>query len=145
MCIRDRPHFELQFLQQNARDAGLRDGDALIALNGVSITSRSGYADTLSASHPGDMMDVTFQRRGKQLEEHTRVRLTKLRGKTNPPAVLLFAGMPALCLALGFWVVIVRPRDVRAWLLLALMLSISALFNSFTDFWSCLLYTSRCV
>jgi sigma-B regulation protein RsbU (phosphoserine phosphatase) len=113
-----------------------REGDALIALNGVSITSRSGYADTLSASHPGDMMDVTFQRRGKQLEEHTRVRLTKLIGKTNPPAVLLFAGMPALCLALGFWVVIVRPRDVRAWLLLALMLSISALFNSFTDFWS---------
>jgi sigma-B regulation protein RsbU (phosphoserine phosphatase) len=132
----DRPHFELQFLQQNARDAGLREGDALIALNGVSITSRSGYADTLSALHPGDMMDVTFQRRGKQLEEHTRVRLTKLSGKTNPPAVLLFAGMPALCLALGFWVVIVRPRDVRAWLLLALMLSISALFNSFTDFWS---------
>ena len=131
----DQPHFKLQFLQQNARDAGLREGDTLIALNGVSVTSRSVYSDALSGSHPGDMMDVTFQGKGKQLEEHTPVRLTKLKGKTNPLAVLLFAGMPAFCLALGFWVVIVRPRDVRGWLLLALMLSIAAFFNSFTDFW----------
>jgi phosphoserine phosphatase RsbU/P len=63
------------------------------------------------------------------------VRLEELRGKTNP-LVLLFVGMPALCLSLGFWVVIVRPRDVRAWLLLALMLSLAAFFNSSTDFWS---------
>ena len=83
------------------------------------------------------MLDVTFQRKGKQLEEHTRVRLTQLKGHTNNPlALLLFAGMPALCLSLGFWVVIVRQRDVRAWLLLALMLSLAAFFNSFTDFWS---------
>ncbi len=131
----DRPHFDLQFLQQNARDAGLREGDTLIALNGVPVTSRSVYADTLSASHANEVMDVKFQRQGKRLAEHARVRLTPLRGNTHPLALLLFAGMPALCLALGFWVGIARPQDVRAWLLLALMLSIAALFNSFTDFW----------
>ena len=132
----DRPHFAMYFLQQNARAAGLRDGDALVDINGVPVTSRSVYSDQLAASHPGDMMDVKFQRKGQQLEEHTRVSLTKMTGNTNPLAVLLYAGFPAICLALGFWVVIVRPHDVRAWLLLALMLSVAALFNSFTDFWS---------
>jgi len=132
----DEPHFKLIFLERNARDAGLRQGDALIALNGVSVPSRSVYSDVLSASHPGDMMDVTFQREGKQPGEHAGVRLTERKGNTNVLAVLLFAGMPALCLGLGFWVVIMRPRDVRGWLLLALMLSLAAFFNSFTDFWS---------
>jgi hypothetical protein len=108
----------------------------VIAVNGVSVTSRSVYADALSALHAGDTMVVTFTGKGKQIEEQTRVRLTELRGKTNPLTVLLFAGVPALCLSLGFWVVIVRPRDVRGWLLLALMLSLSAFFNSSTDFWS---------
>jgi phosphoserine phosphatase RsbU/P len=131
----DQPQFKLQFLTRNARDAGLRAGDTLIALNGVSVTSRSVYADALSASHAGDTMVVTFTGKGKQIEEQTRVPLTELRGKTNP-LVLLFVGMPALCLSLGFWVVIVRPRDVRGWLLLALMLSLAAFFNSSTDFWS---------
>jgi phosphoserine phosphatase RsbU/P len=132
----DQPHFILQFLRQNARDAGLRDGDTLIAVNGVSVTSRSVYADTLSASHPGDAMVVTFKGKGKQIEEQTGVRLTELRGTIDPLAMLFFAGMPALCLSLGFWVVIIRPRDVRGWLLLALMLSLAAFFNSSTDFWS---------
>ena len=48
----DRPHFELEFLDQNAQEAGLREGDVLIALDGVPVTSRSVYADTLSASIP---------------------------------------------------------------------------------------------
>jgi len=69
-----QPHFKLQFIRQNARDAGLREGDTLIAVNGVSVTSRSVYADALSASHAGDTMDVTFTGKGKQLEEHTRLR-----------------------------------------------------------------------
>lgn len=111
----DQPHFKLQFLTQNARDAGLREGDTLIAVNGVSVTSRSVYADALSASHVSDTMVVTFKGKEKEVEEQTRVRLTELMGKTNPLAVLLFAGMPALCLSLGFWVVIVRAAR-RAWL-----------------------------
>ena len=77
----DQPHFKLQFLERNARDAGLRQGDDLIALNGVSVPSRSVYSDVLSASHPGDIMDVTFQRQGKQPEEHAPVRLAERRVK----------------------------------------------------------------
>src|SRR5271170_4920051 len=84
----DLPHFMLQFLSRNARDAGLHAGDTLIAVNGVSVTSRSVYADALSASHAGDTMVVTFTGKGKQIEEQTRVRLTELRGKTSPLVLL---------------------------------------------------------
>ncbi|MDQ2841567.1 MAG: GAF domain-containing protein, partial [Acidobacteriota bacterium] len=132
----DRPHFELQFLQENAGVAGLRQGDALIDIDGIPVTSRSVYADALAASHPGDIMDVTFRRKGEQLDGHARIPLVKISGNTNPLAVILLGGMPVLCLALGFWVAVVRPRDVRARLLLGLMLSVAALFNSETEFWS---------
>ncbi len=57
-------------------------------------------------------------------------------GFYNPVAILFFAAMPALCLTLGFWVAFTRPRDSRAWLLLALMLGLAAFFNSFAEFWN---------
>ncbi len=132
----EQPRFETTFLLPNARDAGLSERDTLIAINGTPVTSRSVYSDLLLASHPGDMLDVTFQKKGKRLVEHAQVRLEKLTGTISLFSVLLFVVMPALCLGLGFWVVMVRPLEVRAWLLLALMLSIAALFNSFADFWS---------
>ncbi|HEX5315292.1 MAG TPA: hypothetical protein VFX22_01470, partial [Candidatus Kapabacteria bacterium] len=45
-------------------------------------------------------------------------------------AILQFL-LPALCLLLGFWVVMVRPHDFLAWLLLALMLTVPQLFESY--------------
>ena len=38
--------------------------------------------------------------------------------------------MPAFCIALGFWVVLVRPNDPSAWLLLGLMLSFTQLVSA---------------
>ena len=131
----NQPHFLLQFVRKEARDAGLRDGDALIAINGVRVTSRSVYADLLSASHPGEVMNVMYRRNGQPLVGQARLRLRKLEGDTGPILILLYAVMPPLCLALGFWVVAVRLQDVRAWLLLAVMLGLATFFNSFPDFW----------
>ncbi len=131
----DRPQFTLTYLQRNAQNAGLQEGDSFIALNSVPVTSRGVYADALSALHPGDNIDVTFQRKGAQGQGRTRFRVTELRGNVNPWQVLLLVCLPGLCLALGFWVAVTRPRDVRAWLLLALMLSFAAFFNSFADLW----------
>jgi phosphoserine phosphatase RsbU/P len=129
----DQPHFLLQFVRKDARDAGLRDGDVLIAIDDVPVTSRSVYADLLSESHPGDWMKVTYRRNGQPLQASLRLR--KLEGNTGPILLLLYAVMPPLCLALGFWVVAVRLHDVRAWLLLAVMLGLATFFNSFPDFW----------
>lgn len=129
-----QPHFSLAFVRANARTAGLRDGDTLIAINGAPIDSRSAYADVLAASHPGDFLRVTYRRKpelmgeGKFSLEKAAERITLLR-------VLLYGVLPAFSLALGFWVVIARVQDFRAWLLLGLMLSIASFFNSFPGFW----------
>lgn len=131
----DQPHFLLQFVREDARAAGLRDGDALIAINGIPVTSRSVYADLLSASHPGEVMKVMYRRNGQPIVSQTSLRLRKLKGDTGPILLLLYAVMPPFCLALGFWVVAVRLQDVRAWLLLAVMLGLATFFNSFPDFW----------
>jgi len=132
----DQPHFILQYAQPNARAAGLRNSDALISINGFPITSRSIYADLLSASHPGDSMDVTYRRNGESLEGHASFRLVKLESNPDLMMVLFYAALPAFCLALGFWAVAVRVQDVRAWLLLGVMLSVATFFNSFPDFWN---------
>src|SRR5581483_11336956 len=63
----DQPQFLLQFVREDTRAAGLHDGDALIAINGVPVTSRSVYADLLSASHPGEVLRVTYRGNGRPL------------------------------------------------------------------------------
>lgn len=131
----DRPHFSLQFVDSRGRAAGLRDGDTLVAINGVAVTSRSVYVDILSASHAGNFIDVTYRRGVEPLDRRARVPLRLSDTDNSLAIVLLYAVMPPFCLALGFWVVAVRLRDVRAWLLLCLMLSTATFFNSFPDFW----------
>ncbi len=131
----ERPHFELQFNRENAKAAGLRNGDTLIAINGVPLVSRSVYADILAAARPGDSIDVTYRRGTQRVDRHAKVPLGKAQSNLNLLGVLFRAALPAFCLALGFWVVAVRLQDVRAWLLLGLMLSIATFFNSFPDFW----------
>lgn len=137
----DQPNFLIHYVGENARAAGLRDGDILIAINGIPATSRSIYDDALSLSHPGDFIEVTYRKNAEQIEHHARLRLSNL--EDNPHLinsysikVLFYVAMPAFCLALGFWVTAFRLHDVRAWLLLGLLLSIAAFFNSFPEFWS---------
>lgn len=131
----DQPHFIVQFALQNARAAGFRNGETLIAINSVPITSRSIYSDILASSHPGDFIDVTYRRKGEPLDRHAKVALGKVES-LSLLNILFYAALPAFCLTLGFWVVAVRIRDVRSWLLLGVMLSVAAFFNSFPDFWS---------
>jgi len=130
-----QPHFKTSFVQPNARDAGLREGDTLLTINGVPLTSRSEYSDALAASKPGDFLNLGFRSDGEQVERHARVQLIRLEGSSGPVLLLLVVAMPATCLLLGFWVAYARPRDVRAWLLLGVMLSLAALSSSFAEFW----------
>jgi sigma-B regulation protein RsbU (phosphoserine phosphatase) len=137
----EQPHFLIHFVFGDARTAGLLDGDLLIAINGIPVTSRSIYDDALIGSRPGDSMNVTFRKVGEQVDRHANLRLSNL--EDNPILinsysikVLFYVAVPAFCLALGFWVAAFRLHDLRAWLLLGLLLSIATFFNAFPEFWS---------
>ncbi|HEX4168798.1 MAG TPA: PDZ domain-containing protein, partial [Bryobacteraceae bacterium] len=132
----DRPNFILVFLRPEAHAAGLRNGDFLIAINGVPVTSLGRYADILSSSHPGGFMSVTYRRKGEPAQHQARVSLGNLKTDSSLFIFLLYVVMPAFSLALGFWVVAVRIQDVRAWLLLGLLLGFGAFFNAHPYFWS---------
>ncbi len=136
LSAKPEPLFVLEFVQPNSRKAGLRDGDRLLAINGVPVNSRSIYSDILAASHPGDSLEVTYRRRADDPPRRARVSLVKFASDLTVFRVLTYAALPAFSLTLGFWVVAVRIQDIRGWLLLGLMLSIATFFNSFPDFWS---------
>ncbi|MGH9447740.1 MAG: GAF domain-containing protein, partial [Terriglobia bacterium] len=49
--------------------------------------------------------------------------------------IFLYLVAPVFCLAFGFWVAAVRPRDPLAWLVLALMLSFAVIGDAGAEFW----------
>ncbi len=134
--IEDQPHFFLVFLRPEAHSAGLRDRDILLAIDGIPVTSRGVYADLLSSSHPGSFMNVTYRRKGEPAEHQARVLLGILKNNSVYSSCSYTWSCPRSALALGFWVVAVRIQDVRAWLLLGLLLSLGTFFNAFPYFWS---------
>ncbi len=84
---------------------------------------------------------MTIRKSAEQVEHHASLRLSNLEDNPNlinsySIKVLFYVALPAFCLALGFWVAAFRLHDVRAWLLLGLLLSIATFFNSFPEFWS---------
>ena len=73
----DKPHFRLDYLQENAPTAGLRRKDELIAINGIPIESRSAFADLLSNSKPGSVWDVLYRRQAQASYRHASFSLRK--------------------------------------------------------------------
>lgn len=110
-----------------AAAAGLREGDRLVAVQGKPFSGDAGRFLALEKLFPGDRVSVTV--RGEdgrerevswQLEGSSAERMTVSRMFF---LALMSMGMPVLCLALGFWVVLARPGDRQAWLLMAMLVS----------------------
>ena len=124
--------------------AGLRNGDLLVAVDGVPYVGTHVFDEALAKRHPDGMLTVTVRSpasAGVSAERTLRVPLTSLReggGNTRSLIVLRLVVdllMPWFCLILGFWVAAVRPRDRLAWLLLGLMLGFSQLLGVSTGQW----------
>jgi phosphoserine phosphatase RsbU/P len=131
--------FAISFLQPNAKEAGLDEGDTLLEINGQPADAAAVFGDAIRAAKSGDLLHVKVRRTapsGEPSEHMVRVQLQA--GTANDSkvfSVLLFVVMPVFCILLGFWVVVVRIRDPRAWLLLGLMLGFEAFFDPGLDFW----------
>jgi sigma-B regulation protein RsbU (phosphoserine phosphatase) len=119
------PTIDLADTASNA--AGIHKGDTLVSINGRPYT---GWAIAFEESRkliPGTTLEVTVRSPESPTERTVVLPVTEpqswLESKSN--AILLNLFMPAFCALLGFWVVLVRPADFSAWLLLSVLLGLA--------------------
>ncbi len=117
-------------IQPEATKAGIHWGDVLEEVDGQPFTSESVLRRAVSRLHPGESLPVVVRRPdGRPLR--TSIKLAP--DREAPPTLAQWLvtlaieiAFPLFCLCLGFWVAAVRPSDPLAWLLLGLLISLSA-------------------
>jgi phosphoserine phosphatase RsbU/P len=123
-------------LQPEAEAAGLKYGDAVLAVNGHPVDGFVVYYGALARANAGDRLVVQV-RSADSSEGPVRPVSIALRAYRDDSAtapgfssylmpLLQSLALPAVCIALGFWVVAVRIGDRSAWLLLMLLLSLAS-------------------
>lgn len=115
-------------LKPEAISAGIAAGDEVVQLNGAPYSGIAQWATVLAESHPGDILDVQYSRPDGTTASAT---LTLQRpayafGRTSAMSYfwqdfLVVGLLPLVCLLLGYWVVLSRPADRNAWLLMVLL------------------------
>jgi phosphoserine phosphatase RsbU/P len=134
---KDRP--VLRFVGKSARDAGVRNDDILLAVNGRPLTGLAVFGEAIRNAKPGETLTAQFLRPG---EASPRSATIPLELSIAPPISLPVASLlamrlvvPTFCILLGFWVVAVRPRDPSAWCLCFIMLFFNVFYSAGTESW----------
>jgi hypothetical protein len=117
----------IRYLGPGAYDAGIRNGDRLLAIDGRPVRGFADVTRGYRAHRPGEFVQLSVAREGAPGRDYS-LRLLPVR---EQPFTLdgwfynfiLSAFVPLLCTALGFAAAFARPRDVRAWMVLLLLLS----------------------
>jgi sigma-B regulation protein RsbU (phosphoserine phosphatase) len=138
----------IAYLGPEAKAAGLREGDTLVAVDGKPVTGTAVYGQAIAHAHGGDVLSVSVRPAGNTTGSGYQTVSLRLSGEKRLlngekqqggldwlVRVLLTMVLPFSCLLLGFWVAMVRPRDPLAWLLLALMLSFAAVPVPIAETW----------
>lgn len=123
------------FVTENAARAGVRKGDEVLSIDGRPYTGQGDWGQAFANTPSGvDMTAVLRSSDPSRPGERTVV----LPVQTSRPGlgevigdVTLYFLLPGVCIVLGFWVAVLRPRDPMAWLLLALMLTFPHIFESY--------------
>ncbi len=115
----------VRWVSFEAGSAGVRAGDRVVTIDGRTPAGTADLIRAVRVRAPGETLPVEVSRGGTAIR--FAIRLAPTRSRT-PAFIYAFAAvawfaLPALSLLLGFWVVAIRPRDARAWMLLAVMLS----------------------
>jgi phosphoserine phosphatase RsbU/P len=121
-------------LQPEAESAGLERGDKVLAVNGRPVDGFVVYYGALRRARAGDRMQIQVRSPGEtairdlsiELRPFLENRIVSTGSSAYVELALSVVAMPAICLALGFWVAAVRVGDRAAWLLLVLLLSLAA-------------------
>lgn len=115
---------ELKNLSQAAKHAGLHRDDVVVSLDAVPYRGRAVWQSTRWYAHPGDELRVGV-RRANGTRATVSVPLVAESGSFNIGdaifLIFLYIIVPLSCLIIGYWVVLARPRDLNAWLILLLL------------------------
>ena len=104
---------------------GIKEGDRLLSVNGRPMTGRAVFGEEIAKSHPGETMKVTVLRsqRGQQLQKEFTLLLASFPWSgwwVRAAQTIFLIVLPYVAALVGLWVAAVRPRDPRAWLVLAI-------------------------
>ena len=125
------------FVAPEAAAGGLRRGDRVLSLEGKPLVGLKDLSRVVKQRRPGQVLRLEIQRPdgSRALVQYPLPRL--LRDSSEVVRwvyyLLLAVFMPYASILLGFWVVIVRPRDRLAWILLLLLGASSQLDFGYAD------------
>jgi sigma-B regulation protein RsbU (phosphoserine phosphatase) len=132
-----QPH--ATFVLPNGLDAGIKEGDIVVAINGKPFTGTAVYGAAIAHAPAGDIMEVTVRTLGEPAPRVTNVTLQPHRFFLSSAGMVMVVTLkivlPLFSILLGFWVAAVRPRDPSAWLLLPVLLFLSTLYNAGMESW----------
>lgn len=117
---------------EEAERAGLQAGDEVLSIGGRQFGGEAVFHAALANSHPGGFLEVTaFHPDGRLVRANIHLEAfssTSYRFQDWMFGIVALILVPALALLLGFGLAIVRPNDLRAWIILALMMSFSQIY-----------------
>lgn len=117
-------------LEREAEEAGVAKGDIVVAVNGVELENESHIRRAVFRMKPGQILTLRLKLSGGSLAE-AEIPLRPIEGTRSwdDRIIGFFLDFFSrwMCLALGLFVVIVRPLDKLAWMVLGMLVSFSFL------------------
>jgi signal transduction histidine kinase/CheY-like chemotaxis protein len=124
---------QVSSVETEASTSGIRAGDIIETIAGKPFVSKRILDQSVEEARPGSVLNIDI-RHPDGTRAHASLRLARLREKPAAVREWLFYGtvflvVPSLCVIFGFVVAAIRSWDPRAWLLLALLLSVPQLYR----------------
>ncbi len=127
------------FVTPSPYNAGLRNGDQILAVNGRTFTGLAILGDAIASAKPGDTMGITFRSPKDPADRTIAFTLDPHRIAPSTPGVVILVALklvlPTFCILLGFWVAAVRPRDPAAWLLIPVLFGLVTVYGAGIESW----------
>ena len=117
----------------SAKRMGMHVGDHIISIGGQTVSSESKFYNMIRSHQPGDQMAVMIMPKDGTRPQMEMVPLSPLQTTALTAANILFEALIVLmslfCVAVGVYVAAIRPYDVRALILLGLLLGVAGLVS----------------
>jgi phosphoserine phosphatase RsbU/P len=136
-------HPVLKDLSEPAKRAGLVAGDRIESLDSVPYRGRALWQSTRWYAHPGEVLRVGVRRpNGTHAIVSVALVGESATVQIGDAIFLIFLHIlvPLFCLIIGYWIVLARPKELNAWLILLLLtfpqaVIVVSTYNSWPGIW----------